>query len=217
VPSRSSPVHEATQRARQQLGELVRELRTARMMAGLSQAAVARAIGRSRELVADWEKGRWSPGVLDLVRWGAVLGLEVPIRGYPSGSPLRDAGQLRALRRTRERIGDTWRWRTEVPVSTNPIELRAVDAVISRGSAAIGLEVITRLVDAQAQVRRALLKQEAARLDRMVLVLTDTRHNRAALAGAGPTLEPAFPLAPRDVLPPLRAGRVPPANGRILV
>jgi transcriptional regulator with XRE-family HTH domain len=217
MPSRSSPIDEAARRARQQLGELVRDLRSARMMAGLSQAAVAGAIGRSRELVADWEKHRWPPSVVDLARWAAVVGLEVPIRAYPGGYPLRDAGQLRTLARARDRITGPWHWRTEVAVSADPRDRRALDAVISRGSVAIGLEVITRLTDAQAQVRRAALKQEAAGLERMVLVLTDTRHNRRALVDAEPTLLPAFPHRPRQVLRDLNVGRAPPANGVMLV
>jgi transcriptional regulator with XRE-family HTH domain len=217
MSTRSSRIDEAARRAHHQLDGLVRDLRAARLMAGLSQATVASSVGRSRELIAGWENRRWVPGVVDLVRWGAVLGLDVPIRAYPRGSPLRDAGQLRTLSRARKRIGEAWGWRTEVPVSADPRDGRAVDAVISRDGAAIGLEVITRLTDAQAQVRRALLKQEAAGLDRMVLILADTRHNRLALGDAQATLRPAFALETRRTLRDLREGRLPPANGVVLV
>lgn len=195
----------------------MRDLRAARMMAGLSQASVAAGIGRSRELIADWENRRRSPELVDLIRWGVVVGLDIPLRAYPGGSPLRDAGQLRTLARARERIGGTWHWRTEVPVSRDPRDRRAVDAVIERDGVAIGLEVITRLTDAQAQVRGALLKQEAAGVERMILVLSDTRHNRQALKDAAPTLQPAFPLATRSILRDLSVDRVPAANGVLLV
>jgi hypothetical protein len=89
--------------------------------------------------------------------------------------------------------------------------------VLSEGGFRIGLEVITRLTDAQAQTRAALLKQEAAGLDRLVLVLALTRRNRMALRSASPTLLPAFPMTPRAVLADLRAGRNPAANGVFLV
>ena len=79
----------------------------------------------------------------------------------------------------------------------------------------MGLEVITRLTDAQAQTRAAILKQEAAGLDRLVLVLAQTRLNRLALAAGLPTLAPSFPAGPRSVLADLRAGRLPAANGII--
>jgi hypothetical protein len=89
--------------------------------------------------------------------------------------------------------------------------------VISSGEFRVGLEIITRLTDGQAQARSALLKQEAAGLDRMVLVLGQTRGNRAALAAASPTLVPSFRIGPRGVLADLRAGRLPRANGIFLV
>jgi hypothetical protein len=97
----------------------------------------------------------------------------------------------------------------EVPVTTNPLDRRAIDAVIRRGEIRIGLEVITRLVDAQAQVRSATLKQEAAGLDGMILVLADTSHNRQAARDAAPTLEPAFVMHNREALRTLRSGQAP--------
>jgi hypothetical protein len=155
---------------------------------------------------------------LSLARWGAAVGLDVPLRGYPGPSPMRDAAQLRIISRARRVIGGRWTWATEVPVSSDPRDRRAVDAVLSHDGVHIGLEVISRLTDAQAQVRAALLKQAAAGLDHMVLVLADTRHNRRAVAtAADPTLRPAFPLDSRATLGSLRRDRLPRANGVVLV
>ena len=217
MPSRVSAVIEAEHRARQQFDALIIDLRAARLAAGLSQARVARAIGRSRPRLSAWEQRRARPGILDLARWAAVVGLEVSVRAYPGGSPVRDVAQLRVLARLRSIIGPAWRWRAEVPVSADPRDRRAFDALISNASGAVAIEIITRLTDAQAQVRAALLKLEAARLDRMILVLSDTRHNRAALAAAAPGLRLSFPLESRDVLRELRKGRRPLANGVLLV
>jgi len=168
-------------------------------------------------MVSRWESGDGSRYVVHLARWGAAVGLDVSIRTFVGGSPLRDAGQLRVLRRARSAIGERWTWRTEVPVSDDPRDRRAFDAVLSQGGFRIGLEVITRLTDVQAQTRAALLKQEAAGLDRMVLVLALTRRNRMALRSASPTLQPGFPMTPRGILAELRAGRWPVANGIFLV
>jgi hypothetical protein len=74
-----------------------------------------------------------------------------------------------------------------------------------------------RLTDAQAQVRSAILKQEVARIERIVLVLAETRHNRAALEDAAATVLGAFPTSPREVLGALRTGWLPRANGIFLV
>lgn len=186
-------------------------------MAGLSLTAVAAALGCSRQLVAKWEDGTLVPGPIRLATWGAVLGLDVPIRAFDAGSPLRDAGQLRLLGRTRGVIAARWTWQTEVSVSSDPQDHRAIDAVLSAPSGRVGLEAITRLTDAQAQVRAALLKREASGVDRMILVLTDSRHNRAALRDAAATLRPAFALTTREVLRALRRNELPRANGVILV
>ena len=58
------------------------------------------------------------PGVVQLVRWGAAVGRDIPLRAYTGDDPLRDIGQLRLLARLRVLIGDRWSWRPEVPVST---------------------------------------------------------------------------------------------------
>jgi hypothetical protein len=50
-------------------------------------------------------------------------------------------------------------------------------------------------------------------LERLVIVLADTRHNRAMVVAAASTLEGAFPAAPREVLRTIRAGQLPPHNG----
>ena len=94
---------------------------------------------------------------------------------------------------------------------------RAVDAVVRVGAEQVGFELETRLIDAQAAARRATLKQRDAGLAAMVLVLADTRSNRAALIDAASTLRASFPLEGRAVMAAVRADRVPPANGIVLV
>ena len=217
MAGRTIPRDQAALRAQRQVEALICDLRAARAAAGLRQSAVAAKLGYSRQLIALWERGTVVPGPLQLVRWGAVVGLDVSLRAFPAGGPLRDIGQLRLLTRARVLIGDGWGWRTEVPVNTDPRDRRALDVVLAGPAGRIGLEAITRLTDAQAQIRAAILKQEAARLDRMLLILADTRHNRAAVVDAAPSLDGAFPASPRDVLRALRDGELPTANGIVLV
>lgn len=85
--------------------------------------------------------------------------------------------------------------------------------MLVRDDARIGVEAVTRLLDAQAQARSILQKEEAMGLGCMVLVLADTRLNRLAARAGSATLGPAFPLGSRAVLADLRAGRPPGANG----
>lgn len=214
---RQDPIDRAARRARAQLDALVRDLVHARHSAGLTQARVARALHVSRPLVASWERGRILPGPIQLGEWAAAVGLDVPSRAYPGGPALRDAGQLTVLRRFRERVGPAWGWRTEVSVSADPADRRAIDAMLVREGARVGVEAISRLVDSQGQTRPILLKQEAARLQRLVLVLADTRLNRRAVADGDPTLAPAFPCPAREAMRALRRGEAPSGNAIALV
>ncbi len=217
MATRQDAVTEAGHRAREMLAALIRELRNARLQAALSQSVVARALDVSRPLLGAWEAGRRSPSPTELVEWGAVVGLDVSVRAYPGGSPLRDTGQLRLLDRFRSAVGDAWIFRTEVPVSADPRDRRAIDGVLARDGRRVGAEAVTRLVDGQSQTRSILLKQQAAGIDCMILVLADTRHNRSALAIGQPTLGPAFPLSGRRAMDALRSGDVPASNAIVLI
>ena len=218
MPVRRNLLDEARRHGQRRWQELLRELRDARLANGLSQQAVANALGVSRSLLSQWERDRGVPDAATLAAWGAAVGLDVSVRAFPVGPALRDAAQLRYLRRARIRIGEAWSWDTEVRVTPRDSrDHRSIDAVLRREAITIGLEVITRLTDAQAQVRAALRKREDAGLTRVILALADTRHNRAAVAAAQPTLAPGFPASPRRVLHDLRQGVVPPGNGVIFV
>ncbi len=218
MPVRRNLVDEAARRGRRQLSTVLNELRDGRGAAGLTQRSIGHAVGLSGKEIGSIERGELKDvGVIQLVRLGATVGLDVSVRTYPGGSPLRDAAQLRLLARFRAAIGEAWSWRTEVPVSEDPRDRRAFDAVLSRGTEQLAVEAVTRLTDAQAQVRNLLLKQEAAGLQCLVLVLANTRHNVRAVPQAATTLTPAFPLAPRAVLRRLRSGERPDQNGYVLV
>ncbi|MDQ2689658.1 MAG: helix-turn-helix domain-containing protein, partial [Chloroflexota bacterium] len=175
MPIRHSPVAEASRRGAMQLDALIRELRLARLNACLSQRSVAKALSVSRPLVGAWEARRIVPDPVQLHAWGAVVGLDVSIRAFPGGSPLRDVGQLRLLARFRVAVGESWTWRAEVPVTADPRDRRAFDAVLSRGTRRVAIEAISRLSDSQAQTRPVALKLEASGVKCAVLVLADTR------------------------------------------
>jgi hypothetical protein len=161
------------------------------------------------------ERGTRSATLDELAVMAAVVGLDLVVRLYPGPDPIRDHAHVRLLARLQAEL-PTLKWWTEVPVPI-PGDQRAIDAVVRFGSLRVGFELETRLVDAQALVRRLALKQRDAGMASMVLVLADTRTNRAALAAAGETLRSTFPLARSEVIASLRVGRAPNANGIVLV
>jgi transcriptional regulator with XRE-family HTH domain len=191
--------------------ELGDALRLARRSAGLSQAAVARQAGVAQSTVSRVEGGR-AASLNDLALIATLVGIDLVVRAYPGGAPLRDVGHVRLFARLRALLPGTYRWRTEVPLPMAG-DQRAVDAVLVNPPLRIGFELESRLLDAQALVRRAALKQRDARLTRMILVIADTEANRASLRAGEATLRAAFPLGARAVLADLRAGRVPADNG----
>jgi transcriptional regulator with XRE-family HTH domain len=217
MPSRIGRVDEAGIHGRRLQAELGVELRTARLAAGLHQKDVGRAVGVSHARISRVEHGHLRDlAVADLARHGAAVGLRLHARFYPSGSHLRDAGQLELLRRFRARIGDRWSWQLEAPLDL-PGDLRAFDALLTRGSLRIAVEAITRLRDAQAQIRAAMLKQRDGRVNRLVLLVGATRHNRAALEPAAELLVTSFPVSMRRMLAGLAAGKDPGDNGIVLL
>ena len=146
----------------------------------------------------------------------AALGLELAVRAYPAGPPIRDAAHIRLLARFRQRIGPGWRWRPEVPIGA-PGDLRAWDGVLVRDGRVIAIEAETRLRDVQALLRRVAAKRRDGAPDRLVLVVADTRSNREVVHVARPEFAAAFPADARTAWSALAAGLPPPDDALILV
>lgn len=197
---------EAMRRAKQARTQIGNDLREARLRAGLSQTAVARALGCSASTISRVERG--------LVR-NAAVGLVVRVGLFPLGSPVRDAGQLRVLNRLQPHIGPGWRWVVEMSVRVD--DLRAFDAGVIRRGCRVGFDVWARVRDVQAQARASSQKQLDGGVDRLILVFGDTDANRRAVRAAGEALRRAFPLGTRRVLTALREDRDPGANGIVFV
>jgi hypothetical protein len=98
-----------------------------------------------------------------------------------------------------------------------PGDQRAFDALLTHGPTTVAIEAITRLRDAQAQLRGASQKQRDGQATRLVLLLKASHANRAALATAADVLAASFPLAARTTLAALAAGTDPGQNGIVLL
>ena len=201
------------------LFELGRDFRRTRWALDLSLEAVGRDAGLSRAQVGRIELARLRHVALeDLVAIATVLGLDVAVRAYPGGAPLRDVAHLALLERLRATLHPSLRWAVEVPVvTTDPADPRAWDAIIRGDGWRIGVEAETRVRDAQELERRAGLKSRDGSVDRLVLLLSDTRWNRQAVRAAGFGLTERCPLRTAAVVEALRAGRDPGASGIVML
>lgn len=195
----------ADQRAIDIAGAVGRELRASRLASGLGQRAVAAAAGIAQSRVSMIERGR-SPTVTirALCHIADVVGLDISMRCFPSGDPIRDRAQIRLLARLRPH-SERWAWSLEVPLPI-PGDRRAWDAVLRRGPVAIAVEAETRPTDLQALLRRVALKRRDGRPSRLVLLLADTPWNRALVDSYALELRTMFPVPPRRALRALRAG-----------
>ena len=196
---------------------LVREFRAARLDRGLSQASVASALGVDRSLISRIERGGLDDlGLIAASELLAVVGLELSVRAYPSGGPLRDAAQQALLERLRSRIHRTLDWATEVAL---PLvgDLRAWDALIRGRDWRCGVEAETRPRDLQALERRLALKMRDGAVDMLVLLLLDSRYNRALVREHADALHERFPIPGARALELLGAGVSPGGSALILL
>ena len=127
---------------------------------------------------------------------------------------MRDIGQVQVIERFRRRLPPSIGFRLEVPL---PIEgdRRAWDVFLDRLLDVQGtlcgmpVEVESRIIDAQAQVRRIALKMRDSEVDSVVVVIADTPMNRRAVAASRPALTGMFPVTARKALAALADGRHP--------
>lgn len=192
------------------------QLRIARVAAGLSQRKLGAMVGLSHSAIGRMERGVVQRITVDrLALVAAVLGMDLRIGLFPAGTPVRDAAHLALIARLRARVPTTLGWRTEVPI---PIagDLRSADVVIDGPSVDAMVEAETRLGDLQAMERRTYLKQRDLGIRRVILLVADTRHNRAVLA-AHPDLRERFPISTRACLLALSQGRDPGGNAIVLL
>lgn len=195
---------------------LGRQLRIARLGSGLSQRTVEAATGVSHSEISRVERGRSRNVPLrSLVMIATSLGLVVPMRLYPEGDAIRDAGHARLLERLKARISPSLRWRTEVPLPT-PGDRRSWDAVTGADDWRAGVEAETVIDDSQALERRLSLKRRDGGVDHVILLIADTRRNRRALAAA-PAAFSDLPLDTRQIMTALAAGRDPGGSGIVIL
>lgn len=216
MSAREGPVERGKRRGRRLLEEAIDEFHRARLAESITQERVGKALDRSDAWVSLIESGRHQTvSVVQLSQLMACVGLELSLRAYPAGRGLRDDGQSATMERFVSLVVPPWSWASEVPIPI-PGDLRAWDGVL-RGRCSIGVDIETRIRDVQAVDRRVMLKLRDSRLDRALILVPDTRSNRAMLASTAESLKPNYPISSRAALAALREGRDPGGNAIIVV
>ena len=201
-------------RLQAQLGE---EIRIARNNAGLGQRDAAEAAGMSHAQFGRIERGALATLSFDQAcRAGFAVGLRYTGRLYTEGDPVRDAGQLRLLERFVALLPSLARVDREAPFPV-PGDRRAWDALVTLDGRRAGCEAETHLRDIQALERRMALKLRDGAVDILVLVVSDTVHNRRVLDEHRHALRELLPLDGLQVRRSLRDARLPSASALILV
>ena len=147
----------------------------------------------------------------------ASVGLELSVKAYPGGRPVRDAGHLALIERLRPAVGPTAAWQFERPL---PIagDQRAWDVALILEGGVAALELETRPRDVQELLRRIALKsRDDQTVSRVVLLLSDTRHNRALLRANRQVIAADLPGAGSAIRAALQQGRLPPQSGVLMV
>lgn len=217
MSSRERAVDIGAARGRTTARVVLEELRNARVDRGLSGAAVARSVGLSESQYSRIERGLSDDlSIQQASRLLAAVGLELSVRTFPSGEPLRDAAHIALISRFHALLHRSLRFRTEVPFP-NPNDRRAWDAVVSGSTWSIGVEAETRPRDRQALERRLALKLRDGGADHLLLLLLDSRYNRDFVRAQNDVLAERFPLSGRRAMELLAAGVNPGANAVVLL
>jgi hypothetical protein len=214
---RERPFDRGTRRGREFVLQVGRELRSARVDRALTLVEVGAAPSISAAECSRIERGL-APSVrlVTLSQYSAIVGLDLSVRTFAGGEPIRDAGQAPLAARFQGLLHRTLAWRSEVPLPRLG-DARAWDGMITGSNWRYGVELESAPHDGQALARRIELKQRDGMVDGVILVLPRTRRTREFVAAAAPVLGPNFPVPGPRALELLRAGVCPGGNAIVVI
>ncbi len=220
TPTSRTAIHDGDRQLRRTAIRFGEEFRLLRLRTGVSQAAVARAIGVDRARICRLEAGDASVSVRIRARAAAVLGGDFRLGLYPAAAPLiHDAAHARLVETLLQLRHPGWRARVEAPVPG--LGRRSTDLRLERADEIVLIEVETHIHALEAIIREIEDKRSAVAADagagrriHVALVLPPTRHHRALVNAHPEIIGSAFPAASSDIRLALATADVPwPGDG----
>jgi len=217
-------IHAGDRQLRRTCVRFGEEFRDIRLRAGVSQAAVARAIGVARSVICRLEQGDADVSPRIRARAASALGADVRISIYPEAAPLiHDAAHARIVEALLALTHPSWRVTLESPIP-GPGR-RSSDIRFDRDLDIVLLEVESRVRAFEAIIREGAEKRAAVaasvgaeRRLHVVLVLLPTRHHKSLVAAHPRIVTAAYPAAQRDLLEALTTSAAPwPGDGILWV
>jgi len=159
-------------------------------------------------------------GTVPLIRLSEIaslLGLEVSVGLHPLGDPIRDAGQQLVAGRLLKNVATPPYVVFREALLPLPGDRRAWDLLLRLGALRIGVEIETRIRDVQALVRRIRERERDGGVAEILIVLSDTAHNRRMVGRLRDALGPRYSTRSGLIIAALRAGVPVPGSGVILI
>ena len=214
MATRERPIDRGRRLGKELGSRLMAELRRERVNADLSQRAVAKVLGWSQARY--WRFERDDDALLSEVAVvAALLGLDLSAGLHRTVEAITDRGQVALLNRFRALLAGTIRVVAEA-LLPNIGDRRSWDLLLRIGRQLVGVEAETKVRDVQLTVRKVRGRERDGGADEIVLLLADTRANRAVVDDLLTALGPRFATPPRQLRAALRTGRPIPGSGILL-
>jgi transcriptional regulator with XRE-family HTH domain len=205
-------VHDGDRQLRRTCIRFGEEVRAIRIRVGVSQAALARAIGISRSVICRMEQGDPDVSPRIRARAAAALGANFRLAIYPDGVPLiHDAAHARLVEAVLPMCDPIWRPTIESPVP-GPGR-RSTDLRLDRAADVVLIEIESHVQALEAIIREGAEKRAAVaatvgadRLVHVVLALPPTRHHRSLVRAHPGIVAVAFPSSSAAIVEALGDG-----------
>lgn len=221
MATKETHLQRGRRRARTATERTLNELAESRRTLNLSQRTVAMELGINQSQYWRIEARKVEDlTVTRVFEIASVLGYEVALTLHPIGDPIRDAAQQSVSKRFDAILAPTWIVVDEA-LLPNPGDRRSWDKLLRLTGGAerhvVGVDLESRIYDIQALVRRTRERERDGGVDEILIVLSDSAHNRRLASSLAEALGPPYATPAVEIRKALRRGEPLPGSGVILI